>query len=1024
MSKRGSAEKNVARGLVAVSIALAAVTAGLGVLPSRAVAAEAGGAQAAVATALTAESDFTYKNVLGQAVVTGYTGAGGKVEIPSTLGLLPVTGIADGAFEQNHTVTEVVIPEGVTSIGERAFNDCTSLASVSWPSTLQTIGASAFYSCGSLTEVDLPAGVTSIGDYAFFGCVSLEGVSVPGTVRDWGVASFAYNFALDKVTIGAGVTYVPERAFKDCKNLGTVEFPSSVKTVRRRAFENSGKLDTCDLSHLETIEYRAFACMNGFLPKFDLACAKTIGAEAFSGQQHAASFNAPQVERIGDKAFYTAFTSDAAVSVTVDLPSSLVELGEGAFAAAASSLKAVNVDPGCAAYKSEDGVVYTKDGSELLAVPAGYTTESRSFSTPAATTRIAAWAFCGASGLDKIEMGDAVTELGEGAFASCTAKSVTLSDGIAELPDEAFRSSGIASLDVPASVKAIGARALAECVDLTSVTLHEGVETIAANAFGSASSLASVALPASLTSLDPTALTHTDALTSLTVAAGGAYTVAGGMVFAEGGAKLVLVLPSAAKDNCITVPDGVTTIASGAFGEVAGAYAVRVPDSVATIEEKSLCYASDEGQERFMRTKPLYGTANNQALIDYANENYLAVFSQETPVLSATELKLAPGETASLAMAGVLSDVVFASSDNSVAHVSNEGQVTAVAGGEVDIFAVAGEQYFSAHVTVSGDAAQNPYASYTRVGTGDVADQWIAANAEYNKPLTSSPKELAGAYIYSSENYTGVNAFLEPLGFKARADRDYGAGEYGEFEGVGQNIASELAQYRLHDSVVLYSGLEDSECIVGDGDNLADVLAMAGKEMTVKPVLSTSLLQSVADGFRNQTTEKIMLEIYAPKDATRGACLGGASLVSFEKEITFAPGTKFYVVDAGVRYTEKYDPLGNVVGKEPQRYLKLALVTGEEPEPEPTPEPEPDPTPEPDPEPSPEPEPTPDPTPEPDPAEPVQPAAEKTPTAGGGTTPATGDTSLTCGALVVPAAVGTGLLAWAMARLSRLRRAR
>ena len=1010
-------KKNLARAAVTASIALAAVSAGLGAPPAQAVATEAAGTQAAAA-AQAETSDFTYKNVLGQAVITGYTGPGGKVEIPSTLGLLPVTGIADGAFERNHAITEVVIPEGVTSIGERAFNDCTSLTNVSWPSTLQVIGASAFYSCGSLTEVDLPAGLTSIGEYAFFGCPSLTRVCIPGTVRNWGTASFAFNYELDKVTIGAGVTSVPERAFKDCKNLETVELPATLTTARRRAFENCNKLDTCDLSHLETIEYRAFACGNGTLPKLDLACAKVIEAEAFSYQQQATSITMPQVERIGDKAFFGVFAVNAESSVTLDLPASLVELGEGAFAQTASSLKAVNVDPGCAAYMSIDGVIYTKDGSTLVCVPAGYAPASRSFSTPSVTTRIAAWAFCGVTGLDAIEVGDPVTQLGEGAFNRCMARSVTLPAGITELPAEAFRLSGIESLDVPASVKTIGESALSSCGSLTSVTLHEGVETIAANAFGSDGELASLVLPSTLVSLDPTALASTDSMTSLTVAEGSAYSAAGGMIFTDGGTKLVIVLPAAVKDGCITVPDGVTTIASGSFGEVAGSCAVRVPNSVTTIEEKSLCYATGEGQECYNRLQPLYGTANNQALIDYANENYLVVFSQEKPALSVTQLTLAPGETASLSMTGVLSDVVFASSDNSVARVSSEGLVTAVAGGEADIFAVAGEHYFSAHVAVTGEAATKPYASYTRISTYDEADAWINANIEYNKPLAATSKELAGAYIYSSENYAGVNAFLEPLGFKAKADNDYGAGEYGEFEGISQNIASELAQYRLHENVVLYSGLEDAECIDGDGNSLVNILAMAGKEMTVKPILSTSLLQSVADSFRKQTTEKIMLEIYAPKDSTQGACLAAGALVSFEKEITFAPGTKFYVLDAGVRYMDTYGPNGDVAGKEPQRYMKLVPVTGEEPEPTPDPEPTP--------EPEPDPEPTPDDNRADDQAgdqtnDDAQQAAEKTSRVGG-PTPATGDAAT---AVALPAAAGgTGLLAAAAALLRRLRHGR
>ena len=378
-----STEKTFARGLVAASIALTAVTAGLGAVPMQAVATEANGVEVtAVAQAVGAE--FTYRQVAGSAVITGYTGAGGKVEIPSTLGLLPVTGIADGAFERNHAITEVVIPEGVTSIGDRAFNDCTALASVSFPSTLQSVGASAFYTCGSLAKVELPAGVTSIGDYAFFGCQSLVSASVPGTVTEWGAAAFAYSYKLESVTIGAGVAEVPERTFRDCKVLASVDMPATVKTIGRRAFEGCPALATCDLSHVETVGAYAFEASSGKLSSLNLAAAKRIEEHAFQNQNTAADLSLPCVEYIGSHAFASAVPASATYELV--LPASLKTLEPGALSAATEGLKFVKVDPDCAAYKSEGGVVYSKDGTELICVPAGYAAADKTFSTPAQVT--------------------------------------------------------------------------------------------------------------------------------------------------------------------------------------------------------------------------------------------------------------------------------------------------------------------------------------------------------------------------------------------------------------------------------------------------------------------------------------------------------------------------------------------------------------------------------------------------------------------------------------------------------------
>ncbi len=946
MSTRGFADKTFARTLVTASVALAAVTAGLGALPAQAVAAETGASQVAAAAAAV-DAQFTYKDVLGEAVITGYTGAGGKVEIPSTLGLLPVTGIAEGAFERNHTVTEVVIPEGVTRIGERAFNDCTALATVSLPSTLTSIGKSAFYSCGSLTSVDVPASVTSIGDYAFFGCLSLVSANVPGTVTDWGEATFAYCYKLEKVTIGAGVTEVPARTFRDCKELATVELPASVTSVGRRAFQGCPALATCDVTHLKTVGAYAFASSTGRLTSLNLANATRIEEGAFENQTAANDLALPVVEYIGGHAFSAAVPAGS--SYTLKLPATLKTLEEGALSGATEGLAAIEVDPACAAYQSIDGALYSKDGTELICVPAGYKAADKTFTTPEQVTKVAAYAFQSLNGecVEKVVLSDSVTEMGESAFASCGAKEVRLSANLAALPARAFNNAQVASLDVPASVKSIGEDAFAKCGQLSSLTLHEGLESIGATAFQGVG-FSSLELPASLTSLDARAFAYSASLKDITLVEGGALTMKDGQILAEGGTKLVYATKAASHDERVTVVDGVTTIGSYALGDVASTTGtITIPASVTKVEEKGIaCSVAVGGTDGFNRSCAILAPAANQAVIDYANENHLPVFSQETPTLSATEISLAPGETAELSATGILSEVAFATSSNAVASVDQNGKICAVAGGEADIFVCAGEKYFSAHVKVSGDATADPYAAYTRVETAQAATSWFAADAEYNQPLASTSQALSGIYLYSSENYSGVNAFLEPGGFKAGADDQYGEGEYGEFEGIGQNAGSELGQFKLHEDIVVFSGLEDAEFIEGDALDVADIAAMAGKQITVKPVLSTSLLQGVADRFRWPTNEKIMLEIYAPKDSNSGASLGGASVVGDEQEVTFAPGTKFYVLDAGVRYANSYgfEP-DVVVGTAAQRYLKLVLVTDETPEPDPTPDPSPEPSP-------------------------------------------------------------------------------
>ena len=131
---------------------------------------------------------------------------------------------------------ELVIPDGVTSIGRCAFYGYDRLTSVTIPDSVTSIGDNAFMSCSSLTSVTIPDSVTSIGSYAFSGCTSLTSVTIPDSVTSIGVGAFWDCTSLTSVTIPDSVTSIGEIAFQSCGSLTSVTIPDSVTSIGERAF--------------------------------------------------------------------------------------------------------------------------------------------------------------------------------------------------------------------------------------------------------------------------------------------------------------------------------------------------------------------------------------------------------------------------------------------------------------------------------------------------------------------------------------------------------------------------------------------------------------------------------------------------------------------------------------------------------------------------------------------------------------------------------------------------------------------
>jgi hypothetical protein len=190
-----------------------------------------------VLLAASAHAQFTYVTNNGAITITGYTGSGGNVAIPDTINGLPVTSIGDWAFSSGGVrLTNVTIPDSVTSIGEDAFIGCLNLTNVTIPDSVTSIGDEAFDECGGLRNVTIGNRVADIGESAFANCTSLVSVTIPDSVTNIGEDAFGSCESLTNVTIPDSITSIGVDAFSWCVSLPNVIIPNSVTDIGAGAF--------------------------------------------------------------------------------------------------------------------------------------------------------------------------------------------------------------------------------------------------------------------------------------------------------------------------------------------------------------------------------------------------------------------------------------------------------------------------------------------------------------------------------------------------------------------------------------------------------------------------------------------------------------------------------------------------------------------------------------------------------------------------------------------------------------------
>lgn len=482
----------------------------------------------------------------------------------------------------SNDITNVVIEEGVTSIGDYAFANCLNIEKVSLPTTLNSIGVRAFagseFTGSSLTSIEIPDGVTHIGNYAFQ-FSGLTSVEIPDSVTSLGDYVFAYCSSLTSAKLPAGSTRIGAGFFAGCKQLASITIPEGVETICSGAFESCYALTEIQIpDSVTSIEGAAFSWCIG-LTSIDLSENLTsLGNSAFLGCRSLASIELPDtLTTIGENAF-----SNCSALTRVTIPESVTAIGDMAFDGVADDFTAyVYLDTAGYTYVTENSINYVVMGSigdnaEFKFDPStGVLTISGTGDTYSYGKEEGAPWFDFRTSITKVVVEDGITSLGDSLFYYYSSLTeIEIADSVTSIGSYTFgRCTKLTSIDLPANLTTIGSCAFQRCTALTSVTLPEGLTTINSSAFDYCIKLETVEIPDTVTTLGISVFSNCTGLT--------------GVVLPEN----LTSIPASFFSGCekletVEIPSTVTSIGNSAFSYTALA-SVELPKALESIGERA-----------------------------------------------------------------------------------------------------------------------------------------------------------------------------------------------------------------------------------------------------------------------------------------------------------------------------------------------------------------------------------------------------------------------------------------------------
>ena len=542
--------------------------------------------------------DDSVNFVIENGVLKKYNGWQTFVEIPDT-----VTSIGDEAFKNNTSMVSVSIPDSVKSIGDSAFYGCTSLLGVVIPDSVEKTGRcafqkcsklasaylpvnekltvintgtfyecmslkeiivpdnivkiefDAFYNCRNLKNIDLSKNLITVGYNVFGNCKSISKIEIPKSLKNfdstWGSGTntkygvFGGCSNLKTVKFEEGSTIVCPALFMGCDGIEEIELPDTITKIGNSAFKSCKNLNKVIISESVTeIDNQAFAECSGLIDVEMQEGINKICSRAFYKCGKITSINIPDsVETIEFEAFYQCDKLE-----NIKLSENLTIVGYGVFGDCISigkieiprTLKGFNTSWGSSTNTSY-GVFGGCSNLKTVKFEEG-------------STVVCAALFMGCDGIEKIELPNTITEIGDSSFRNCkNLVKITMNNGIDILEDFVFKGcSSLTTIDIPNTVKAIGSSSFQGCTSLTEVHLSDILKEIPASTFSGCKKLTAINFPSTLTTIGNSAFSGCESLPEAILPSG------------------VEKIETNAFKNCkamkkAVVPDTVSSIGSSAF---------------------------------------------------------------------------------------------------------------------------------------------------------------------------------------------------------------------------------------------------------------------------------------------------------------------------------------------------------------------------------------------------------------------------------------------------------------------------